>query len=74
MLLELMKKESKYKDKNGNEKIGTSFYLKAGDQVIGIEPVYYGKEGSPDKGYVARKAILAAFASELPPKNDASFT
>ena len=69
MLLELMKKESKYKDKNGNEKIGVSLYLKAGDQVIGIEPVYYGKEGNPDKGYVARKAILSAMASPLPPKD-----
>lgn len=70
MLLELMKKESKYKDKDGNEKTGTSFYLQAGDQIIGIEAVNYSKEGKPDKGYVARKAILSAMASQLPPKDD----
>ena len=68
MLVELMKKTSTYKDKDGNEKQGTSFYVQCGDQVIGVEPVYYGKEGNPDKGYVARKAVLASFASPLPPK------
>ena len=68
MLVELMKKNNSYKDKDGNEKIGTSFYVQCGDQIIGVEPVYYGKEGNPDKGYVARKAVLASFASPLPPK------
>ena len=65
-----MKKESKYKDKDGNEKTGTSFYLQAGDQVIGIEAVNYSKEGKPDNGYVVRKAILSAMASPLPPKEE----
>lgn len=69
-----MKKSTPYKDKDGNEKIGTSFYVQCGDQIIGVEPVYYGKEGSPDKGYVARKAVLASFASQLPPKEETSKT
>lgn len=68
MQVELMKKESPYKDKDGNEKLGTSFYLQCGNQIIGIEPVYYGKENKPDKGYIARKSVLSAFSSELPPK------
>ena len=67
MLVELMKKSNPYKDKEGKEKIGTSFYIQCGDQGLGVEPVYYGKENNPDKGYVARKAVMSAFASDLPP-------
>lgn len=74
MLVELMKKNTPYKDKEGNEKIGTSFYVQCGDQVIAVEPVYYGKENNPDKGYVARKAVLASFASQLPPKEESPKT
>ena len=68
MLVELMKKKKSYKDNDGKEKIGISFYVQCGDEIIGVEPVYYGKEGNPDKGYVARKAILSSYASPLPPK------
>lgn len=70
MKVELYKKITPYKDKDGVEKLGTSFYVECGDQLIGVEPVYYQKKGSndPDKGFVARKAVLAAFASELPEK------
>lgn len=70
MKVELYKKITPYKDKDGVEKLGTSFYVACGDQTIGIEPVYYQKKGSndPDRGFVARKAVLAAFADELPEK------
>ena len=74
MLVELMKKNTPYKDKEGNVKIGTSFYVQCGDQVIAVEPVYYGKENNPDKGYVARKAVLASFASQLPAKEESPKT
>lgn len=74
MLVPLMKKTSTYKDKDGNEKQGLSLYVQCGDEVIGVQPVYYGKEGSPDKGYVARKAILSSYASPLPPKEASAQT
>lgn len=71
MEVKLYKKITPYKDKDGEERLGTSFYVQCGDQTIGIEPVYYQKKGSndPDRGFVARKAVLAAFADELPEKS-----
>lgn len=68
MKVELYKKITPYKDKDGVEKLGTSFYVACGDQTIAVEPVYYQKKGSndPDRGFVARKAVLSAFADELP--------
>lgn len=70
MKVELYKKITPYKDKDGADKLGTSFYVACGDQIIGIEPVYYQKKGSndPDRSFVTRKAVLAAFSDELPEK------
>ena len=66
MTVELFKKEKPYISKEGEEKIGTSFYVKCGDELVCVEPVYFGKENKPDKGYGIRKAMLSAFATKLP--------
>ena len=64
MLVELMKKSNTYKDKDGKEKVGTSFYIQCGDQVIGIEPVYYGKESNPDRVNSYPREIFGYRSSE----------
>ena len=66
---QLFKKNSTYKDKDGNEKTATNFYLKCGDELIPIEVRYYeGKDGTPDPNYRSRKSVLSAFAEVLPDK------
>lgn len=69
MEVQLFKKVGKYTDKkDGREKMSTRFYLKCGDALIPIEvPYFEGSEGR-DYHYNGRKAVLTAFADNLPDK------
>ena len=64
--VKLFKKERTYKDKNGEEKRATNFYVRCGDELIPVEVSYFGKDDKPDKQYGPRRAILSAFADLLP--------
>ena len=69
MKVELFKKQGTYVDKNTNkEKQYTNFYVKCGDKLIPVEPVFFPNaalEGR-DPGYSGRKSVLEAFAETLP--------
>lgn len=65
--VELFKKKSKYNDKDGQEKTATNFYVKCGDVLVPVEVKYFpDKDTNHDTGYASRKAVLSAFAEELP--------
>ena len=68
MLVNLMKKESTYTDKNtGEQKRATRFYLQCGTQLGPVTVTYFENSGTGnDPQYAARKAILKAFAEDLP--------
>ena len=70
MLVRLFKKESTYIDKNdGKEKKATRFYLECGNSLVPIEPTYFeNAETGRDAQYASRKAIMKAFAEDLPQK------
>ncbi len=68
MQVNLIKIETQYVDKKDNNKTktATSFFVECGDELIGVQVVYYkNKNGEPDKTYLSRKAILSAFASPM---------
>lgn len=72
MTVELFKKVGTYKDQEGKDKRFTNFYVKCGDQMIVVEPKYFPKaefEGR-DPSFAGRKAVLEAFATPLPEKED----
>ena len=69
MTVELFKKTGTYNDKtSGKEKRFTNFYVQCGDTLIPVEPVYFPnpKLEDRDPNYQGRKAVLEAFANELP--------
>lgn len=69
MQVELFKKMSTYKNKDGEEKIATNFYIKCGNELVPIEVKYFGgKNGESDSNYRGRKFFLSAIAEELPAK------
>ena len=69
MELQLFKKNVKYKDKDGNEKTATNFYLKCGDALVPIEVKFFAnKDTGKDNQYLGRKSVLSAFAADLPDK------
>ena len=68
--VKLYKKERTYTDKNGEEKRATNFYVRCGNELIPIEVSYFGKDDKSDKQYAPRRAILSAFAEDLPPKEE----
>ena len=70
MTVELVKKKGTYKDKEGKDKPYVNFYVKCGDQMIPVEPKYFPNEKCEgrDPGFAGRKAVLDAFATELPDK------
>ena len=72
MLVPLLKKKGTYKDKEGKEKTFTNFYVKCGDRMIAVEPVYFPdpKNNDRDLGYAVRKGVLDSFADELPAKDE----
>ena len=71
MLVKLMKKESTYIDKkDGQEKRATRFYLECGTTLVPIEPTYFeNPELGRDPQYAARKAVMKAFAEDIPVKD-----
>ena len=68
MLVKLLKKDSSYTDKNtGEQKRATRFYLECGNALVPIEVTYFENPTThTDPQYSARKAILKAFAEDLP--------
>ena len=71
MTIELFKKEGSYKDKNGNDKKSTNFYLRCGSELIPVRVPYFPNEKCEgrDPQYQSRLAVLSSFASVLPEKN-----
>lgn len=72
-MVNLFKKSYTYKNKDGEEKTGTRFYLECGDSLIPIEVTYFDKKDEKgnslgDSNFASRKAVLSAFASVLPDK------
>ena len=67
----LFKKETSYTDKQSGEvRQATRFYIKCGDALIPIQATYFeNPETGKDPQYASRKAILKAFAQELPEKD-----
>ena len=65
-----MKKETSYADKQtGEARQATRFYIQCGDALIPIQVTYFeNPETGKDSQYASRKAILKAFAAELPEK------
>ena len=68
MQVELLKKVGKYTDKDGKEKQSTRFYLRCGGSLVPIEVPYFEGEDGRDYQYSNRKAVLTAFAADLPDK------
>ena len=70
MLVKLFKKESTYTDKSdGKEKRATRFYLECGSSLVPVEPTYFEDPNTgKDAQYASRKAVLKAFAEDLPAK------
>ena len=68
MLVKLMKKDSSYIDKKtGEQKRATRFYLECGNALVPVEVTYFeNAQTGNDHQYAARKAILKAFAEDLP--------
>ena len=70
MNVQLFKKNANYKDKDGNEKTATNFFVKCGDMLIPVEPKYFpDKETDKDSMFFTRKTVLSSFAEVLPEKN-----
>lgn len=70
MMVDLLKKQVGYKDKEGEDKVATNFYLRCGDSLIPIEVKFFPDAENRDKAYGARKSVLSAFASVLPEKEE----
>ena len=68
--IKLLKKETSYADKQtGEARQATRFYIQCGDALIPIQVTYFeNPETGKDSQYASRKAILKAFAAELPEK------
>jgi len=68
--VELFKKRTTYKDKDGNERHGFNFFLKCGETMIPIEPKYFpNPETKVDSRYAMRKEVLKSFATTLEEQN-----
>lgn len=70
MQVELFKKISKYKNKDGEDKTAINFYVKVGDEFVPIEVRYFEdkKNDGNDPNYRGRKLLLTAMAEILPEK------
>ena len=68
--MKLYKKKVTYTDKStGEEKTAVNFSLKIGDALIPIEVKFFpDKETKKDLKYASRRAVLLAFAEDLPDK------
>ena len=71
MEIKLFKKETSYTDRQSGEvRQATRFYIQCGDALIPVQVTYFeNAETGKDPQYASRKAILKAFASELPEKD-----
>lgn len=71
MQVDLFKRDGKYHDEETNtDKPFTNLYIRAGNTLVPIEVKYFGTNEKPDKQYAPRRAVLSAFADELPPLAD----
>lgn len=71
MQVELLKKVGTYVDKkDGKEKQSTRFYLRCGGSLVPVEVPYFEGEDGRDYQYSGRKAVLTAFADDLPEKSN----
>ena len=70
MEFKLFKKETSYEDKKtGEVRQSTRFYIQCGGTLIPIQVTYFeNPETGKDAQYASRKAILKAFATDLPEK------
>lgn len=68
--IKLYKKKVTYKDKStGEEKTAVNFSLKFGDIFVPIEVKFFpDKETKKDPQYASRRAVVLAFAEDLPDK------
>ena len=68
--VKLYKKDREYTDGKGEKKHATNYYLQCGSELIPIQVTYFGSDEKPDKQYAPRRAVLSAFAEDLPPLED----
>ncbi len=69
--VDLLKKSVTYQ-KDGEERKATNFYVRCGDVTVPVEVKYFeNKETGRDDRYRERKAVLSAFAEELPVQESA---
>ena len=66
--VKLFKQARTYKNDKGEDVNTTNFYLRCGEELIPIRIPYFGKDGENDPQYAPRRAVLSAFAENLPPK------
>ena len=69
--IKLFKKETSYADKQtGEARQATRFYVQCGDALIPIQVTFFeNPDTGKDSQYASRKAILKAFAADLPAKD-----
>ncbi len=71
MQVKLFKKTSSYKDKNTQEeKQATNFFVDCNGKLIPVAVKYFENEQGVDTAYNGRKAVLSAFADELPEREN----
>lgn len=64
--VKLFKKVVTYQ-KDGEDRTATNFYVRCGNATVPVEVKYFeNKETGRDDRYRERKAVLSAFAEELP--------
>lgn len=67
----LYKKLSNYKDKNGDEKTATNFFVDCNGTMIPVEVKFFpNPQTNTDSNYRGRKMILSTFADVLPKKSE----
>ena len=71
MEIKLYKKETTYPDKQSGEmRQATRFYILCGTTLIPVQVTYFeNTETGRDAQYASRKAVLKAFAQDLPEKD-----
>ena len=72
--VQLFKRKSTYVDKDGKDRVATNFYIKCGDEgdLIAVDIHYFPnpKTDNRDPGFTGRKAVMEAFATTLPERED----
>lgn len=71
MQVSLFKKISNYKDKNGEDKTATNFFVDCNGTLIPIEVKFFADpQTNSDPNFRGRKMTLSAFADILPKKSE----